>query len=722
MGRIILLLRRTKSATKPMDPENGQQPRQTVLLSPVARGRARHMETPAAAPPGRPRVSLTLKFFLSVAVVLFLALFCAIAISTYRARKIAGASIQKALSRVKDAYGDFRNDRYTKLHRTLAVVVDNPGFKALVANADPATLDNSLKEDQASATGADFLIVTDPRGISIVRSDKPGLWRYDLNGSPIVKKAVGGEQTQGVWYSQGRLYDAVAAPVVSGEGASASLNGVLIAGFAINDKVAENFRDVSNTDVVFFANAARPGAAPSPALVASTLGGRSANFAREFENQKEAISAVLTRGMTVGPLDIRTDEDSYVVLAWPLRLSSGAIVGAVVAARSIQTEMAAFRQIEQTLLIVGLAALLLAFLLSYFLARRITGPLSRMVEATEKVREGDYSVPLPVGRKDEVGILARSFRMMIEELREKAELEKQIAAMTLERTRPAPAVPAVTPAGGGPRIGELFAGRFEIEAELGAGGMGVVYRARDRVLDDAVAIKVLRHEAVAQDATLLDRFKQEIRLARKITHRNVLRTHDFGESDGVRYISMEYVRAITLQHLLDPGRRLPVAAGLRIARQICAGLAAAHAAGVIHRDIKPQNILIESNGGLKIMDFGIARLIRDKGMTATGMIIGTPDYMSPEQAKGLPPDERSDIYSVGVLFYELFTGSLPFQSDSALGVVLQHVQAAPPAPETHNPSLNPRISHIILRAMEKNADSRYQSVASLLRDLSEVTA
>jgi serine/threonine-protein kinase len=272
-----------------------------------------------------------------------------------------------------------------------------------------------------------------------------------------------------------------------------------------------------------------------------------------------------------------------------------------------------------------------------------------------------------------------------------------------------------------PRIGTLFAGRYDIESELGAGGMGIVYKAYDRTLDDAVAIKVLRGDALAQDATLGDRFKQEIRLARKITHKNILRTHDFGEVDGLRYLSMEYVRGITLKHLLSQNRLLPTAAGLRIARQICSGLAAAHAAGVIHRDIKPQNILIEPNGGVKIMDFGIARLSEDKGMTATGVVVGTPDYISPEQARGVALDQRTDVYSAGIVFYEIFSGTLPFEGESSLAVVLKHIQEAPPPIESKNAAIDPKIARIIMKSIEKDPDRRYQSMNEVARDLAEVT-
>jgi serine/threonine-protein kinase len=320
---------------------------------------------------------------------------------------------------------------------------------------------------------------------------------------------------------------------------------------------------------------------------------------------------------------------------------------------------------------------------------------------------------------------------MLEELKEKAALEKYVASLTMKLGEDAETV--VLPgtgrpsAEGGtrsaePKVGEIFAGRYQIQSVLGRGGMGIVYRALDRDLDDLVAIKTLRSDAVSADPTLLDRFKQEIKLARRITHPNILRTHDLGEAGGLRYLSMEYVKGITLKHLVESDTILPMPVALRIAKQMCAGLAAAHEAGVIHRDIKPQNILIEPSGGLKIMDFGIARLTEDRGMTATGTVIGTPDYMSPEQARGLPLDFRSDIYSTGVVLYELFTGTLPFEGDSPLAVVLKHVQEKPPSPQARNPRIDPKVAAIILRCMQKDPAERYTSVNELYEALTRVTA
>ena len=265
--------------------------------------------------------------------------------------------------------------------------------------------------------------------------------------------------------------------------------------------------------------------------------------------------------------------------------------------------------------------------------------------------------------------------------------------------------------------GALFAGRFEIQSVLGVGGMGVVYEAYDRELDDLVAIKTLRREALSMDPSLLNRFKQEIRLARRVTHPNVLRTYDLGESNGLKFLSMELVKGMTLKHLVETGEILSAPVGLRIAKQICAGLSAAHEVGVIHRDVKSQNILIEPTGGLKILDFGIARLTDDRERTATG----TPDYMSPEQTRGLPLDCRSDIYSTGVVLYEVFTGSLPFEGDSALAVVLKHVHDPAPLPQSKNPWIEPGIAPILTKCLEKEPGARFQSMGELYDALSRVT-
>jgi serine/threonine-protein kinase len=233
------------------------------------------------------------------------------------------------------------------------------------------------------------------------------------------------------------------------------------------------------------------------------------------------------------------------------------------------------------------------------------------------------------------------------------------------------------------------------------------------------------------DPTLLERFKQEIKLARRITHKNVLRTHDFGDTEGTPYISMEYLEGVTLKDLILSKGALPLGVGLRIVKQMCQGLEAAHLQGVVHRDIKPQNMLIlPETGELKVMDFGIARVSEVKagaapgasGLTTAGTVMGTPDYMSPEQAQGFPADYRSDIYSLAVVLYEVFTGRLPFTADTIMKVVMAHIRNPPPPPRTVNDRVPPSLEKVILRGLEKDPEARYQTVNEMARDLDEVSS
>jgi serine/threonine-protein kinase len=252
--------------------------------------------------------------------------------------------------------------------------------------------------------------------------------------------------------------------------------------------------------------------------------------------------------------------------------------------------------------------------------------------------------------------------------------------------------------------------------------MGVVYKASDTQLDEIVAIKTLPGDVMTRSPEDLERFKREIRLARKITHRNVLRTYDYGEAEGVYFISMEFVRGYTLSELLDeaPQRQMPSRASVGITRQICRGLHAAHEQGIIHRDIKPQNVLIDAKGEVKLMDFGIARMAEAReGLTQAGLIVGTPHYMSPEQVKGEQLDARSDVYSMGVLIYEILVGRRPFESSSLTGVLTAHITEKPKPPIELRPEIGSEINAVVMRCLEKNPAARYADAGELLADLDE---
>ncbi len=268
-------------------------------------------------------------------------------------------------------------------------------------------------------------------------------------------------------------------------------------------------------------------------------------------------------------------------------------------------------------------------------------------------------------------------------------------------------------------IGSLFAERYKIIEELGKGGMGRVYKALDKEINEEVAIKLLKPE-IADDESTIGRFRNELKLARKIAHKNVCKMYHLAKEGETLYITMEYVSGEDLKSLIKKEGKIPEERALSIAKQVCGGLAEAHELGVVHRDLKPQNIMIDKKGRATIMDFGIARSKEAPGVTTTGMIIGTPDYISPEQAEGEEADKRSDIYSLGVLLYEMITGRVPFRGDTALSVAIKHKTQIPADPRKLNPEVSEDLSRLILICMEKKRNKRYQSAEELLSDLVKI--
>ena len=268
--------------------------------------------------------------------------------------------------------------------------------------------------------------------------------------------------------------------------------------------------------------------------------------------------------------------------------------------------------------------------------------------------------------------------------------------------------------------GALFGGRYEILGVLGQGGMGAVYKARDRELDRLIALKVIRPE-LANDPAILQRFKQELILSRNITHKNVVRIYDLGEADGIRFISMEYVDGEDLRTVLHRAGKFSPQEAIAVVEQVCRALDAAHSEGVIHRDLKPQNIMLCNDGSIRIMDFGIARAQGARRLTFVGFTpaMGTPDYMAPEQVRGSRGDQRTDIYSLGAILYEMVTGEPPFGGDSAYVIMNARVTGDPVAPRKLNPKLTPVLEEIILHAMERDPKRRYQSAAEMKRELDD---
>ena len=264
--------------------------------------------------------------------------------------------------------------------------------------------------------------------------------------------------------------------------------------------------------------------------------------------------------------------------------------------------------------------------------------------------------------------------------------------------------------------GTLFAGRYEIIEELGTGGMGKVYRVEDMKAKEEIALKLIRPE-IAADKKTIERFRNELTIARKIRHKNICGMYDLGEDKGSYYITMEYVPGEDLKSFLRRSKKLTVETTVSIGIQICDGLSEAHRMGVIHRDLKPSNIMIDREGNVRIMDFGIARSLSTKGITGAGVMIGTPEYMSPEQVEGKELDQRSDIWSLGVVLYEMLTGQLPFKSEQMQGIVYSILNKKPASLSSLRSNIPRNIEQAVIKAMEKDVDVRFQNIQELIENL-----
>ena len=671
-------------------------------------------------------MGLTKKILLFTALLTVGIVVVTLAFSTIQANALAQANLNERLTGSREIWDAFQADRLSKLKLAVRTLGNEPAFKALIEQRDAATIADTLME-RGQDLGADFFMATDPSGLVLARSDKPTEHGADLSNDPVVGISVKGEAAAGLWQEGDRIFHAVSTPMSTGD----NQQGVLLAGYALNEAVAKSLARLTGAEVGFLTGAGQTVSASSLGPVEQALG--TALKAMGAPKPGDAFDLIVA-------------EEKYRAISYSLENAAHRPVGSLVVLASYAKEMGPFVKFRNALFIVGGLMTVLGLLGALFIARRITDPISLLVDRVHKARDGSFAGAIPVASNDEVGALAKAFNGLLTELREKEQfIEFMRTAQASGGTTNLGAtidsgetlgIGGATAAGllpGGDAnlvIGSDFANRYRVLETLGRGGMGVVFRAKDNQLDEVVALKTLRSDVLSQDSTLLQRFKLEIKLARKITHKNVLRTHDFGEWMGTPYISMEYLEGVTLKDLQKRKGALPLGVGLQIAKQMCHGLAAAHAEGVVHRDIKPQNMLIiPETGDLKIMDFGIATVsnvksenkAQDSSVTGEGVVLGTPDYLAPELGRGQQADFRSDIYCMGVVLFELFCGRLPFTAETPLQVVVHHMQTKPPAPRSIKPNLPQELQDVILKCLEKERDKRFQTVDELTEALNAIS-
>ncbi len=650
-----------------------------------------------------------------------------------RADRAADESIERALDATRSAIDDALAGRSSGLRQTAEVIARIPDYVARISEGlrqgNRANLLDQADEFR-NQVGAAWALITDGEGVLRAKTNE-----RDVEGEPLAEGAmVGipleGRSAEGVWIEPGpagdQLYQGVGVPIMPPR--SSVVYGVLVLAVPIDSSFAAHLKANTSSDIVFFAFDTL--GVPHPAV--ATLPAQVVEQAMEAGGQWDSVFADSARAR----LRWNVAGATLVGVAGPLRTASGVAVGGYAGLRSRDLELATFVQLRKTVFQAFIAGLVLAIVSALVLARRVSRPVRQLVAATRQVAEGQYSGKIEVTSRDEIGELAAAFQRMLRELKEKQDLVEylsssgaQTVALTAGQqaqvtaqgpgTRPAMTLTGVLEAG------QVLANRYEIRKVLGAGGMGMVYRAFDRQLEEIVAVKTLKPEAIAQDSKSLERFKEEIRLARRITHRNVVRTHDLGEVDGLYYITMELVEGANLKELIRKRGRLPIGVALTVGKQLCRALEVAHEAGVIHRDIKPQNMVVDPGGFLKVMDFGIARRTEgrrmgDEGLTAVGTAIGTPEYMAPEQLLGENLDARVDLYAAGAVLFECVTGRNVFTAPNVMALMAKHLDEAPEDPQFINPEVPPSLAQVILRALAKKRDQRWPSAAEMHRALEEV--
>jgi eukaryotic-like serine/threonine-protein kinase len=660
----------------------------------------------------RPAFGLFAKVFLASALLVVAVLGITFGVTSLQANRTADASIQRALSNTRGAVGAYLAARTRTFAGMSAVSAQVPQFRErLLTSRDRQNILDQADEYR-DLIGAAWVLVANRDGILLGRTDYPEEYDIDVSRGALVANALSGEQTSGAFIDDRdpqavKLYMAVATPLAS---RGAAPQGVLVAAYALDDSLAQAIKQATNSEVVFFALTSD--STPRPVVVGGTLPADEVGAALASTLHVDSLGAD-TVGMR---MTAQLGGEHLIGLAGPIRSAGGDVFGGFLALRSREGELAAFAALRRTMLYAIALGVLLALASAAIAARQIAGPVRRLALATRRVQDGDYGVDIEVKSADEIGILSQAFKSLVEDLKEKAALvEYMMQASGGAATTPI-ARPSLAGAGDALRPGSVFANRYDVKEILGAGGMGVVYRAFDRELQEPVAIKTLRPEALAGGSVALERFKQEIRLARRIAHRNVVRTYDLGEMSGTYYLTMEYVEGTSLKQLISSRGKLPIPVTLTIGKQLCRALEVAHAEGVIHRDIKPQNMVVEPNGFLKVMDFGIARLAnppKGKGLTEAGMSIGTPDYMSPEQLSGLELDARADLYAAGVVLFECVTGRVPFEAETTWALVAKHLEEQAPDPRSLNDEVPEGLAKVILKAMAKAPADRYSTAPEM---------
>ncbi|KAA3639859.1 MAG: serine/threonine protein kinase [Proteobacteria bacterium] len=630
-----------------------------------------------------------------------------ILVTLYFGQNMAEQTIREKLNSSQLIENEFVTQKSRQLELVTLLVASDPAFVAYIAQSLFQLDDNSNQIDTSSIAdllrerqqqyGFDVALVATVDGQMVARSDQPTAPRRDLNDQPLMTKAI---ETlipvSGFWHEGTEFYQSAVVPLARGS----NLVGFLMTSTRIDNSLATDIKQLTGTDIAILHRQKN-----QVSVLAGTF-----NL-----NQKQHIKSNLKQQWPATEQSIqeqRIEERLYQSQLSVMAENQNLYYFNAVASDVI---LAPFNKTRNALLLVGAIMIIVAFIIAAWIVRTTLVPLRKISQASQLMAGGEYNAEFPQKVGADLAVLNSSIHTLANDIRGRESLAKhmvQLSKQSQQSIAPQLKKDLIAP-------GKVIGQRFQILQSIGVGGMGAVFKAKDQELDEVVALKVLKNRQQSKQA--IDQLKDEIRMARRISHPNVVRIHDYGQIGDKVFISMEYVQGFTLDQIIKHAGKMRPYAARHAAIHICRGLAAAHKEGVIHRDLKPANIIIELDTSVKLMDFGIASVDNVIGQISKDLEIGgTIGYISPEQAQGHGVDERSDIYSLGILLMEMFVGKRPFYDKDLEQLMLKHVAEQPPEINDFWSDAPPALNELIRACLAKKPADRPQSVDQVAQQLKAI--
>lgn len=672
-------------------------------------------------------MNLATRLFITMALLIAFAVGAALGLSYWLSRNAVENQVNTTFLSGQSVQRHFLEQELRELKLVAELIASDRAFVAYVTQAlgigENEAIDSlsisDLVNERSTEYGFDFALLLSPSGQTLVTTGNLIPVGRDLSNHTAIANTIESLQpSSGLWAEPERVLEFAIAPLINGR----AVQAFLVTGTQIT---SDNMNRISRASGIEMAYISLLGDQSS--IAATTLPVSEQDDLASQLSANELLTEQVTNIATTEPVELILAGQKWISQISPLEgnETSGRLMSMVPHAQLFQT----FRDISNVLMLAGLAAIIMALIVSVTAAKRMLKPIESLAHVAEHATRGQYRNRIKVAGSEEIQRLQRAFNHLVTDLREQVAVasyfeelsQKQPINQELTLPEKQPIQSPITGVKMLPK-GHVLGKRYEIIDVLGQGGMGIVYEAIDHELNEVIALKTMRRE-LASDHDKVMRLKSEMRLARRITHPNIVRTFDFARIDGIPLISMELVRGVSLEDAIRRYGRVEFYACIRLALQICDAVAAAHKAGVLHRDLKPGNVIITNVA--KVMDFGIAHPSLehlnyvDPRQSIDQVFEGTPTYLSPEQLLGEEVDERSDIYSIGILLTEMFTGHIPHADTDTKLIFDSHINRKLLLPSDLWPEIPTRLEATILQCLEKSRHDRWQSVEDLRRALED---